>query len=208
MARVSRDQTAKNHERIEQASARLLRERGLDVSVADVMADAGLTHGGFYGHFASKDELAAAACARAFGEAAERWRERTAGRRTRRSRWLAVIESYLSAPHRDHPGAGCAATALAADVARQPPGKPVRAAYVAGCKQLAAMLADLSPAATPAGRARQGWAQLAMLVGAVSLSRAMDGDPDADQVLRAARDYLADADASAAAGADNDGAST
>ena len=75
MPRVSREQTDKNRLLIEAASARLFKEHGFDgVSVADIMASAGLTHGGFYGHFESKDELAALACAKAFEESAARWR--------------------------------------------------------------------------------------------------------------------------------------
>ena len=75
MPRVSKEQTDRNRLLIEAASARLFKERGLNgVSVTDIMASAGLTHGGFYGHFESKDELAAVACERAFGESVVRWR--------------------------------------------------------------------------------------------------------------------------------------
>ena len=77
MPRVSRAQTEANHQAIEAAASRLFRERGLDgVTVADVMAEAGLTHGGFYTHYESKDALAASACESAFAFAAEKWRRR------------------------------------------------------------------------------------------------------------------------------------
>ena len=74
MPRVSKEQTDLNRSAIENVSAKLFREKGFNgVSVSDLMAAAGLTHGGFYGHFSSKDELAAVACANAFDHAVERW---------------------------------------------------------------------------------------------------------------------------------------
>ena len=77
MPRVSREQTDINRLAIEDASSRLFREQGIKaVSVADLMAAAGLTHGGFYGHFESKDALAAVACAKAFEQSAGRWEKR------------------------------------------------------------------------------------------------------------------------------------
>ena len=79
MPRVSKAQAEANHKAIEEAASRLFRERGLDgVTIADVMAEAGLTHGGFYTHYPSKDALAASACEAAFAFAAEKWRRRVA----------------------------------------------------------------------------------------------------------------------------------
>src|SRR3954452_12979212 len=104
--KVSREQAAENRERIVESAARLFRERGFDgIGVADLMKAAGLTHGGFYGHFASKEDLMAQACARgldasqdAMGKAIERDGANA----------LSVIASaYLSPTHRDHPGEGC-----------------------------------------------------------------------------------------------------
>src|SRR5262245_11343262 len=96
MPRVSKAQAEANHQAIEASASRLFREKGLDtVTVAEVMADAGLTHGGFYAHFPSKDALAASACESAFSFAAEKWRRRidasatgAAGRRTIAERYL------------------------------------------------------------------------------------------------------------------------
>ena len=76
MPRVSRAQTARNHAAIRAASARLVRERGLDLRLGDVLAAAGLTAGGFYGHFGSKAELLAGGCADAFAASAARWERR------------------------------------------------------------------------------------------------------------------------------------
>ena len=81
MPRVSRAEAESHRQQITEASARLFKERGINgVSVADLMGAAGLTHGGFYGHFESKDALAGVAVAHAFEQSAERWRKRAAGK--------------------------------------------------------------------------------------------------------------------------------
>lgn len=123
--KVSKAQAAENREGIVDAAARLYREKGLDgVGVAEITRDAGLTHGGLYRHFESKDALAREACLRAFewtitpldGLASS---EEAYGSPAHRLR--ALVHGYLSATHRDHPGEGCPAAALAADAARAGP---------------------------------------------------------------------------------------
>jgi TetR/AcrR family transcriptional repressor of nem operon len=192
MPRVSRETTDRNRAAIEDAAARLFRERGIDgVSVADLMAAAGLTHGGFYGHFDSKDALAATACAKAFDGATERWQQVARRHDGEPQAALAeLVERYLGPRHRNGPGHGCPAVALAADVAREPADKPVRTAYRDGLRALADQLALLQPDATPEAARSLALAQLAMLSGAVLLSRATEGDPMADLILQAARDHL------------------
>ncbi|MUZ66470.1 TetR family transcriptional regulator, partial [Agrobacterium vitis] len=97
MPRVSREQTKLNRHAIEEASSRLFRERGIDaVSVADLMGAAGLTTGGFYGHFASKDELAGVACNIAFDDAARRWRKRMIGKKDIKAAFGAIVDGYLT----------------------------------------------------------------------------------------------------------------
>ena len=122
--KVSKAQAAENREGIVDAAARLYREKGLDgVGVAEITRDAGLTHGGLYRHFESKDALAREACLRAFewtitpldGLASPE----TDGSPANSLR--ALVHGYLSATHRDHPGEGCPAAALAADAARAGP---------------------------------------------------------------------------------------
>src|ERR1700754_4029738 len=128
MPRVSREQADKNRAVIEAASARLFKERGLNgVSVADVMASAGLTHGGFYGHFESKDELAAIACAQAFEESVTRWRALTQDTQGAGEQALvdALAKHYLSPTQRAQPGLSCAAAGLAVDVGREAADKPI-----------------------------------------------------------------------------------
>src|SRR5271170_2549103 len=122
MPRVSREQFISNRTAITEASARLLRERGIKgLSVSELMAAAGLTHGGFYGHFASKDALAAEACSLAFEHSAERWKNRVAGNADADSARAALVEGYLTPKSRSSPGTSCPAAALAGDVAREDP---------------------------------------------------------------------------------------
>ena len=123
--KVSKAQAAENREGIVDAAARLYREKGLDgVGVAEITRDAGLTHGGLYRHFESKDALAREACLRAFewtitpldGLETPEAEEGAPATRLR-----ALVHGYLSESHRDHPGEGCPAAALAADAARAGP---------------------------------------------------------------------------------------
>ncbi len=191
MPRVSLQQTDQNRIAIEKASARLFREKGLQgVSVAEVMAAAGLTHGGFYGHFSSKDGLAAVACAKAFEGSGAYWDRRFAELPDRDSRRHAYVEAYLSPGTRDRPGQTCAGAALAGDVARAASDAPVRPAYLAGLKAMVARLAALQPDAGTPQAERRAAAELAQMVGALLLSRATKGDPLSDQLLDCAREAL------------------
>src|SRR5262245_36390832 len=107
--RVTREQAAAHREKILDVAGTLFRERGFDgIGVADIMKRAGLTHGGFYGHFASKDDLAAEACARVLGK--EGWAEQVAG--TLHPSFGAFVRGYLSPRRRDDPGHGCLFTAV------------------------------------------------------------------------------------------------
>ena len=197
MARASREQTDKNREAIEQASSRLFRERGLNgVSVAELMAGAGLTHGGFYGHFASKDALAAQACKRAFEESTARWERRLARAGGDGKAMLAnLVEPYLTAAHCANPGVGCAAAALAVDVAREPAGKPVRQAYAEGLRTMIDDMAQTVASDDPQERHDQALVRMALLVGALTLARATEGDPLSDEMLNAVRSHLLDGNA-------------
>ncbi|GJG97943.1 TetR/AcrR family transcriptional regulator [Cupriavidus pauculus] len=196
MARASRAVADQHRTAIEEASARLFRQHGLHgVTVAQVMASAGLTHGGFYNHFASKDELVAIGCARAFSDAAVRWEQKiTQHGDDRHAARRQLMEHYLSEAHRDAPENGCPASALAGDVAREPAGKPVRQAYLDGIGQL---LTAWKPLALPedddadAGTThRTALVELATLVGAILLARATAGDAISDDILAAARVWL------------------
>ncbi|MDR0260482.1 MAG: TetR/AcrR family transcriptional regulator [Comamonas sp.] len=124
--KVSKAQAAENRAGIVDAAARLYREHGLaGVGVADITRDAGLTHGGLYRHFESKDALAREACLRAFD-----WTITPLAALDSphgddgvdpQARLQALVHGYLSSSHRDHPGEGCPAAALAVDAARAGP---------------------------------------------------------------------------------------
>src|SRR6187431_2432635 len=104
--RVSREQAAENREKILTTAAKLFREKGFDgIGVADLMKSAGLTHGGFYGHFSSKEDLMAQACIRATDDILQGASERRAGKTD--DPFRAFVEFYLSVGHRDNSGSGC-----------------------------------------------------------------------------------------------------
>jgi TetR/AcrR family transcriptional regulator, transcriptional repressor for nem operon len=189
MPRVSRAETERNRGAIEKASSRLFRERGLGVSLDDVMAAAGLTHGGFYGHFGSKDDLASAACAAAFTEAVERWHDRIESASDRSGAHAALIDRYLTPQSRDSAGTGCPLAALAIDVAREREDKPVRRSFRAGLERLVELLARVQPARARRPRER-ALAELSTLVGAMILARATSGSAVSDDIINAARQSL------------------
>lgn len=191
MPRVSREQFGVNRDAIEDAAARLLRERGLHgVSVAEVMADAGLTHGGFYGHFASKDALTAAGVTRAFDRAVERWSQRVDGHDDERSALAALIDGYLSPANLASPGEGCPTAALASEVAREAKDKPVRAAFVEGIRRQLDVLLSVQPDDDPPDTDR-ALVQLATMIGTLVLARATASDPLSGDFVRAAREHFA-----------------
>ena len=182
--KVSREQMAINRERLLEIASRLFRERGFDgVSVSEVMQEAGLTHGGFYGHFASKEALAAEAATHALMRTSTRWKA------TLENRGLDglehIVDAYLSPRHRDHPGAGCAIAALGPELARQ--AEPVRAAVAAELEHLIDSLAAFLPGADPAERRRQALALMAQLVGAIVLARAFGRSMLAAEILDVVR---------------------
>lgn len=187
MPRASREQADNNRLAITDASARLFRERGIDnVSVAELMAAAGLTHGGFYGHFASKDQLAAEACRWAFGRSVERWKTRVSGKINRTSGRAALIDNYLSAHSCSSPGSSCPAAALAGDVAREPADAPIRTAYSAGVEELLKVLATVQQTDVPRSDREGALADFATMVGGLILARATQGSRLSDEFLAAA----------------------
>ncbi|MDN0122585.1 TetR/AcrR family transcriptional regulator [Yersinia aleksiciae] len=189
MARVSKQQMALNHEAIVQTSSQLFRARGLNgVSVNDLMAAVGLTHGGFYGHFSSKDELAAIASRKAIDDSRVRWEEISS--QPDRHNLRTLVELYLSPEHRDRMEDGCAITALASDVARENSENPVCEVYLCGVRSMLERLESLSDIADDEQRRQHALAQFAMLSGALALARATAGDKISDEFLAAAKKAL------------------
>ena len=181
--KVSRAQAEENRERILDNAAQLFRERGFDgIGLNDLMQAAGLTRGGFYGHFESKDDLAAQAAKRALQSNRDAWKQQT-------DRSLSAwVKTYLSDAHRDQPGVGCALAALAGDAARG--GPAVQAVFAEGVQSLAATLAPQMPAPDEAGRQEQALAMLSTLVGALLLSRAVGEGGLSSDLREAARRSL------------------
>ena len=185
--RVSKEKSAETQRRILDVASAMFREKGFDgVGVADLMKGAGLTHGGFYGHFASKQDLAARACTRALEGSEERWTnliedapDESLG---------ALVSSYLSPRHRDHPGRGCAMAALGSDMARQE--SSVRRAFTEGIKPLLAILERIVPGRGSAARRERAVAAMAGLVGALVLARAVDDPEISEEFLRATEAIL------------------
>lgn len=181
--RVSRERLAENRRRILEAAGRLFRAKGFEaVTVAEVMQAAGLTHGGFYGHFRSKDDLIAQTLAHTL----------LAGENRRRSpaeidlaRYAA---SYLSPRHRDDLAGGCPTAGLGAETIRQSP--EARAAMTAGLRRQIELLSESAPDADPAERRRAAIGSWAAMVGAVILARLSDDPRLSDEVLEETRAWL------------------
>jgi TetR/AcrR family transcriptional regulator, transcriptional repressor for nem operon len=182
--RVTREEAAAHRERVLDVAGTLFRERGYDgVGVADIMKRAGLTHGGFYGHFASKEDLAAEITTRILNR--EGWLERLTG--TPSPSLTDVVRSYLSPAHRDRAGRGCLFAAVGSDVARQP--RSVRRAFTHGLRARIDALQSVLPGRA-AARRRKALATMAGLVGALILARAVDDPKLSDEILNAAAGYL------------------
>lgn len=180
--KVSREQAAENRERILDVAARLFRERGFDgIGVADLMKSAGLTHGGFYGHFSSKEDLMAQACARSLSGSLDKWNRLV--KEAPDDPLSAITGDYLSVRHRDHPGRGCALTALGADIARLNPA--VRQAVTVGVRSQIDVLAQLIPGKSKAVKHERALAAFASMVGAMVLARAVDDPALSAEILQA-----------------------
>lgn len=192
--RLSREAMARNHERIVDAAGRLLRERGIEgTSVGDVMNAAGMTHGGFYRHFDSKDALVAAAAAASF-TALTTGIDQRVSREGDEAAMSAYVADYLSAPHVAHPERGCPIAALGIEAGRA--AEPVRNAFAGGA---AAILARFTRPDPEDRQARDGaLRQLAMMVGAVVIARAVGEHPLGAETLAACAAIRLDKNATAA----------
>ncbi|GHB70098.1 TetR family transcriptional regulator [Streptomyces viridiviolaceus] len=195
MGRVSQAQAEENRRRVVDTASRLFREQGTQVSVADLMKAAGLTHGAFYKQFASKEALVDEATAHAFAELARRHAaglERYDGQRDAAQR--ALIDAYLSVEHRDNAADGCPVSALAVDIARQDEGSEARRRYAEGVADFAAFLGPAETAAGDGDRAADkngdGIVRLCTLFGALVLARATKGSPLSEEILTAAHAAL------------------
>ena len=175
------------HDRILDTAARAMRSSGFyGVGVADVMKQAGLTHGGFYAHFPSRDALLVEALERAGGHSRERLqRSIAAGEARGASRFRALVESYLSDRHLKSPESGCPVAALASEMPRQ--SDEVRRAAATRVKSLLAFVGET----LPAGHGQDAAAVVAsQLVGALQLARALGDNAQGRAHLAAVRGQL------------------
>ncbi len=180
--KVSKAQVQENRARIVETAAMLFRQRGYDgIGVAELMAAAGLTHGGFYKHFGSKADLMAEAAAESINQSAGI----AAGMDMKN-----FVEQYLSRQHRDAPGQGCTMAALGGDAARQ--SDALKAVFAAGIEHQLAMLAQHDTAANSSAASRAALINtFAQAVGALVLSRACPDDSAlADEILQSCQQNL------------------
>ncbi|MDR3527309.1 MAG: TetR/AcrR family transcriptional regulator [Rhizomicrobium sp.] len=176
--KVSRQQVAENRRKILDIAGKLFREKGFEaVSVADIMAGAGLTHGGFYGYFPSKDAL----IAHTLGAVAQ-------NPKTPQESQDAFIARYLSCAHKDNPGSGCPVAALAGDVARMPP--PVRTAMTAALAGQLEQLAETAEGDTAQARRQNAIGTYAALVGGLTLARMSNDETLSAEILAATGAFL------------------
>lgn len=184
--RVSQAEKEKSRTRIIDSAARLLRERGLEgTSVADVMSDAGMTHGGFYRHFDTKDAMVRAALDSAFSQMIDLLNETDGSSHGANVNGdpAAFEQLYLSDAHVASPGSGCPVAALAGDVGRTR--EDVRETFAQGVRRIVSGMANQF-AGSRGQRQARAWRQLAMMAGAVAIARASDPQT-ASEVLAACR---------------------
>ncbi len=183
--RYSKDHKTETHERIVKNASVRLRERGAaNLGVAELMKEAGLTHGGFYAHFPSRDALIGEAFVHAMEQAAKRWRKR-ADEAPEGKELAAVVNGYLTAAHRDDIGNGCALPALGAEVSRANP--KIRKAVAAKLEDMIDIVAGQMPGPTKKAARRDAIGALATMMGALLMAR-MAGTGDlSEEILDAGR---------------------
>lgn len=185
MVRYSLDHKEKTRAAILDAAAARIRVTGLEgVGVASIMEDAGLTHGGFYAHFRSRDALLVAAIGRLFDVAVtaiDRFDEKYGERALEK-----YLDFYLSARHRDDLEGGCPVPVLSADVQRAAP--EVRAAFEAGLSRLADRLARIMP---PGAGRRGAMALLGEMAGVLNVARVMADAKASGELLAGKRRVIA-----------------
>lgn len=176
--KVSRDQMVKNRLKILDVASRLFREKGFEaVSVAEVMKAAGLTHGGFYGHFSSKDELIAQTIAHVLTADAGGVGD-----------LHAYVDAYLSPKHRDNCAGGCPTAGLAAAVRLQSPA--ARSAMTDGIRSQIDRASKALPELDATTRRREAIGSFAAMVGAVILARAVEDPALSDEMLEKTREWI------------------
>jgi TetR/AcrR family transcriptional regulator, transcriptional repressor for nem operon len=186
--RYSKEHKQETHARIVKKASVRLREKGAHgIGVADLMKEAGLTHGGFYAHFDSREALVIEAFAYAMDRSNERWRK-VAEQTPPEKRLATIVESYLTPVHRDDPGHGCAVPTLGAEIARESP--KTRKAFAAKLEQMIDMMADQILDVPRKTARKQAMATLATMMGTLVLSRIAGTGEFSDEILASGREAV------------------
>jgi TetR/AcrR family transcriptional repressor of nem operon len=186
--RYSKEHKQETHARIVKKASVRLREKGAHgIGVADLMKDAGLTHGGFYAHFDSREALVIEAFGYAMDRSIAHWRKK-AGHISSDKRLAAIVDSYLTPSHRDDPGHGCAIPALSAEIARESP--KTRKAFAAKLEQMIDMIAAQIPDLPRKTARKQAMASLATMMGTLVLARIAGSGEFSDDILEAGREAV------------------
>ena len=184
--RYTKEHKQETHARIVRKASVRLREKGAHgIGVADLMKEAGLTHGGFYAHFDSREALVIEAFNYAMDRSTERWRK-LAEQTPPEKRFAAIVESYLTTIHRDDPGHGCAVPTLGPEIARE--GAKARKAFAARLDEMIEMMADQLPELPRKAARAQAIAALSTMAGALVLSRVAGTGEFSEEILGAGRE--------------------
>jgi TetR/AcrR family transcriptional repressor of nem operon len=186
--RYSKEHKQETHERIVKRAAVRLREKGAHgIGVADLMKEAGLTHGGFYAHFDSREALVIEAMEHIMERSTERWRK-LGEQAPPEKRFATIVDSYLNSAHRDDPGHGCAVPTLGAEIARETP--KTRKAFATKLEEMIDMLASLVPDASPKAARKQAMAAIGTMMGALVMARIAGNSEFSDEILAAGREAI------------------
>jgi TetR/AcrR family transcriptional repressor of nem operon len=187
----SKAEKAETHKRIVKIASKRFREDGLaGIGIAELMKEAGLTVGGFYKHFDSRDDLVAEAVGSAFGG----WKRRVdaAASGGPPVSYAKLIDDYLNHAHRDNPGTGCAFSALAAEIARS--GKQTRALATEQIRNDLQLIASLLPGKSKRAARSKAILTFSALVGAMSLARAISDEALSLEILKTVAEVLKNPD--------------
>jgi len=188
--RYSRQHKLETHARIVKKASVRLREKGAHgIGVADLMKDAGLTHGGFYAHFDSREALVIEAFTHAMDRSTERWRK-LAEQTTPEKRLDMIVNTYLTPLHRDDPGHGCAIPALGAEIARE--SLKTRRVFAGRLEQMIDMLAKQIQGVPRKAARKQAMSAIATMMGTLVMARIAGSGEFSEEILGAGREALLD----------------
>lgn len=186
--RYSKEHKFQTHARIVKKASVKLREKGAHgIGVADLMKDAGLTHGGFYAHFDSRDALVIEAFTHAMDRSTAKWRK-LSDETPVEKRLSKIVNTYLAPVHRDDPGQGCAVPALAAEIARE--SAKTRRVFSGRMEQMIDMLADQFHGVPRKAARQQAMAALATMMGSLVMARVAGTSQFSDEILKSGRDAV------------------